>query len=560
MTKILIADDAKLVRSRMVARLGALPGVRSIIETADAKRTLAAIAAEQPDFIVLELHLPDGSGLDILQRLRSTGSLAKVIIHTAWPDDKWRQSSLDAGAEGYFEKGSGSLDAVAAVAALMRLGLCSGSGAGGAATAGTLLAVAGPGAPGPSSHDPDGAVLADGLTVLVVEDHDFQRKTLARLLKRLNATEVLEARDGREAMELLTRHAGSVQLIVCDLDMPRMDGLELLRHVAHSGSRAAVLITSAQELAVLNSVETMCQAYGVRPLGVIEKPVTRDVLAALLQQLKAQASDPAPLSPASPSSALAPAFDLDAILHGLGQGQFEAYFQPKCELATGRIVGAEALARWRHPAHGVLAPMHFIDLLEASGHLDLLTFPMIEASARACHRWHALGLRLGVSVNLSLSSLGDTTLAGRVTSTVRDAGLDPRHMTLEITETAAMTQIAPALENLARLRMHGFGLSIDDFGTGFASMEQLSRIAFTEMKIDRRFVSTMSSRREAGVIVASSIDIGRRLGITTIAEGVETQAQWDALKALDCAQAQGYLISRPIDGERFIDLCQRRNN
>jgi EAL domain-containing protein (putative c-di-GMP-specific phosphodiesterase class I) len=131
-------------------------------------------------------------------------------------------------------------------------------------------------------------------------------------------------------------------------------------------------------------------------------------------------------------------------------------------------------------------------------------------------------------------------------------------MTLEVTETAAMTDVGPALENLARLRMRGFGLSIDDFGTGFASMQQLGRIAFSELKIDRGFVSAMADTRQARAIVESSIDMARRLGITAVAEGIETQAEWDALRAAGCTQAQGYFVSRPVAEADFVALCAKR--
>lgn len=385
---------------------------------------------------------------------------------------------------------------------------------------------------------------AKGLVALVVEDHDFQRRTVARMLRSLGAREVLEAGDGKQALTLLQGTA-QMDLVVCDLDMPGMDGMEFLRHLGQAHNTTPVIISSAQERALLLSVEKMARAYGVRLLGTIEKPMTLDGLEDLIAKY-----EPAKPAPARAAAAVAK-FSLDQILHGLQQKQFEPFFQPKVELATGRTIGAEALARWRHPEHGPVGPYAFIALLEQSGKIDTLTLVMLEAAADACRAWREHGLELTVSVNLSLVSLTDTTLADRITQTVRSAGLDPRHMILEITETAAMTEVAPALENLARLRMRGFGLSVDDYGTGFSSLRQLTRVPFTEIKIDQGFVTGCATNPSSRTIVESSVDMARRLGIKSVAEGVETRSDWNLLKAAGCDVAQGYFIARPMAAQAF---------
>jgi EAL domain-containing protein (putative c-di-GMP-specific phosphodiesterase class I) len=239
----------------------------------------------------------------------------------------------------------------------------------------------------------------------------------------------------------------------------------------------------------------------------------------------------------------------------LREKQFEPFFQPKVDLANGRVLGAEALARWRHPDHGVIPPYAFIAPLEQSGEIDVLTLLMLEKAARACATWRERGLELTVSVNLSLVSLSDTTIAERITAIVRAGGLDPLHMILEVTETAAMTEIAPALENLTRLRMHGFGLSVDDYGTGFSSLRQLTRVPFTELKIDQSFVKNCSTNPSSLAIVESSVQMARRLNLKSVGEGVETQAEWDALKAIGCDMAQGYFIAKPMQQSLFQEFC-----
>ena len=158
-----------------------------------------------------------------------------------------------------------------------------------------------------------------------------------------------------------------------------------------------------------------------------------------------------------------------------------------------------------------------------------------------------------MSVNLSLKSLADVHLADRVTDLVRSQELDPRHVVLEVTESAATTDVGKALENLARLRMKGFGLSIDDYGTGYSSMQQLTRIAFTELKIDQSFVTNAAKQESARVILESSLEMAKKLNMTAVAEGVETQADWNLLRQLGCDLAQGYFIARPMEAGAYLD-------
>ena len=235
------------------------------------------------------------------------------------------------------------------------------------------------------------------------------------------------------------------------------------------------------------------------------------------------------------------------------------FLQPKVELGTGRVKGAEALGRWRHPQKGIIAPYAFIDVLEGTQNIDALTWVMVRKSAAFCRDWRAAsGLDVTVSANVSIQSLGDVHLADRLTELVRGENLDPRHMIIEVTESATTTSIGHALENLSRLRMKGFGLSIDDFGTGYSSMQQLTRIAFTELKIDRSFVANAATQQKARVVLESSLDMARKLKICSVAEGVETQQDWDLLRQLGCELAQGYLIAKPLDAAHFLQWTSER--
>jgi EAL domain-containing protein (putative c-di-GMP-specific phosphodiesterase class I) len=295
------------------------------------------------------------------------------------------------------------------------------------------------------------------------------------------------------------------------------------------------------------SVEAMTKAYGITLLGAIEKPVTQVKLEALLA--KHRPPQPRVGAPRQP----APSFTLEEIRQGLANDEFEPFFQPKIDLNTGALEGAEALARWRHPERGIVSPYFFIGPMEEGGLIDELTWVMVAKSVRQSCRW-AQGsppLAVTISINLSAKSLGDPSVADRISKIVRDEGADPGSFVLEVTESAAVAHVAETLETLARLRMRGFHLSIDDYGTGYSSLQQLSRIAFTELKVDQSFVMSALEVEASRVILESSLDMARRLKVRSVAEGVETRALWDLLLALGCDIAQGYFIARPLDAAAF---------
>lgn len=388
------------------------------------------------------------------------------------------------------------------------------------------------------------------LIFLVIEDHEFQRETLVEMLQGLQAGNVYSAADGQKGLEVLVKLGCRVDVVITDVEMPRMDGLEFVRRAGEAGYRGSVIIASALGRTLLAAAEAMTEAYGMSLLGSISKPVTPASLEALL--VRHGAPEPK-LQVRSPSR---PAYTLDEIIRGLDQDEFDPFFQPKVDLATRRVVGAEALARWRHPQHGILLPATFIRLLEDGGKIDELMWVMLDKAIAFCSTLNAAGMASSIAVNISVKSLNNTELANRVAEIAQGHNVEPAQVDLEITETAATTNLGAALENLARLRMKGFGLSIDDFGTGHSSMQQLSRIPFTELKIDRSFVTSAGTHEAARVMLTSSLEIARRLNLKTVAEGVETHQQWDMLRECGYDLAQGYFIAEPMDAKTYLTWIQ----
>jgi len=392
--------------------------------------------------------------------------------------------------------------------------------------------------------------LPPDLRLLIVEDHDFQRQQMAGCLRRLGAEDIHEAACGHSALELMADLEPPVDIVISDLDMPGMDGMEFIRRVGESWYEPALIIVSALEPSLIRSVRTMAAAYGLSLLDTIEKPATpRELLSALCKYKPDQRRH-------RPAPAVA-RYSVAELEAAIANDQFEPFFQPKVELATGRLCGLEALARWRHPEHGVLSPHVFIDALESQGRIDALTNIMLDKASAWCAFWRNSGLDIKVSVNISVQSLADIGLAESLIRRVRRQGLEPCQMTLEITETAVMIEVGRVLENLARLRMKGFELSIDDYGTGYSSMQQLTRIAAGELKIDRAFVNYASSHEEGRVILKSNLEMARKLNLTTVAEGVETLDDWALLAEYGCDQGQGYLIARPMAADAVSDWAQK---
>ncbi|MBC3872553.1 EAL domain-containing protein [Undibacterium flavidum] len=388
------------------------------------------------------------------------------------------------------------------------------------------------------------------LHILVVEDDTFQRRTLLSMLRSLGATTVSESANGKVALDLIRQSAAKpVNVTICDLQMPEMDGMEFLRHLGQEGYDVAIIIASALDSKLLTSVGRMTRMHGIKLLGTIEKPITLERLKELLNRHDLLVS-----KWQQPHDAIT--FSIAEIREGIELAQFEPFFQPKIDLRTGRLVGAEALARWIHPVHGVISPYAFIPLLEHSGDIDALTFLILEKSARACKTLLAQGHPLTISVNLSLSSLDKAGLAEKIVEIVNNAGIDADCIVLEVTESAVMTEVAIALENLARLSMNGFALSIDDYGTGYSSLQQLTRIPFSELKIDQCFVKDCTDNPEMSIVVKSSIDLAHKLGIKSVAEGAETQQDWDTLKMMGADTVQGYFIAKPMSQAMFLDFTQ----
>lgn len=380
--------------------------------------------------------------------------------------------------------------------------------------------------------------------VMVVEDSMVQRLHALDVLASLSITQVLEASDGKHALELLASQEIKPDILMTDLEMPGMDGVDLIRHIAEQHLTSSLIVVSSRESILLRTVETMAHEHGLTVLGVVQKPISHDNLANVISRFKyAQARGDKPQA--------SQRFSRDEIAHAVSNNELCLHYQPKVTAQSGVMRGVEALVRWQHPVRGLVGPNAFIPDAEATGVITQLTEWVINAALLQLSRWHAHGLNISVAVNLSPTSLSIPELADRISEVTNRLGVEPKYLVLEITESAAMSDVALALGTLARLRLKGFGLSIDDYGTGFSSMQQLSRIPFTELKIDRSLVHGATEKPQLHVMLQSTIEMSKRLHLTTIAEGVETVADWQLLGLLGCDLIQGYYVAKPMPGDQL---------
>ena len=245
------------------------------------------------------------------------------------------------------------------------------------------------------------------------------------------------------------------------------------------------------------------------------------------------------------------------LCQAIANNELVLHYQPKIDFNAAQVSGVEALVRWQHPVHGLMAPDTFIPLAEQTGLIKPLTKWVLKTALRQCEEWYRTGISLSMSINVSAISIQDPEFPGQMAKMLEDFDVPISQVELEITETAVMSEPVRAVECIRQLSALGFQIAIDDFGTGYSSMAYLKELLVAKIKIDKSFVKDMASNHNDAVIVRSTVELGHNLGLKVVAEGVEDQAAWDKLKGLGCDSAQGYYMSRPLPSVEFLAWLQK---
>jgi EAL domain-containing protein (putative c-di-GMP-specific phosphodiesterase class I) len=370
-------------------------------------------------------------------------------------------------------------------------------------------------------------------------------KLMSRMLNSLGFACVTAFESGYAALEYFDRSDRSMDLILLDLHMPEMDGIEFVRHLVERKFNGSLILVSGEDERMLHTFEALIRAHQVRCLGSLQKPVTPDSLAALL---KTKAPPTPRLMRANANANRAP--DVRA---AITKGELVNYYQPQVALATGQLVGVEALVRWRHPENGLVLPDQFIGIAEEHGLMEELTASVLAESFRQHSAWRETGLRLQLSVNVSVENLASLEFPDFAARLAAQANVTPKDVTLEVTESRLMKDVRAPLEILTRLRLKRFSLSIDDFGTGHSSLSQLRDFPFNELKIDRGFVHGVAQNETIRAIYDASLALALRLDMVSVAEGVEERSDWEFLRRTGCHLAQGYFIAKPMPADALVD-------
>jgi EAL domain-containing protein (putative c-di-GMP-specific phosphodiesterase class I)/AmiR/NasT family two-component response regulator len=324
-------------------------------------------------------------------------------------------------------------------------------------------------------------------------------------------------------------------LILVDLALNGADGVDVLRTLANRNCNAQVLVVSGLDQRLLNSAQRLGQGFGLSMLGTVQKPIKAAKLREIISHLPERAAD-------------VRAEELQDAIDG---GRLTVHYQPKVDMRTLRVTGAEALVRWEDPVRGLVLPGQFVGLAERNGLMVAMTRTVLDEAMRACRYWQDQGWDLSVAVNVSAGSLTDLEFPRAVAELLERNGLPPERLLLEVTESMAMTDPQTTMDILTRLRIKGIHVSLDDFGTGYSSLVELHRMPFSELKIDRSFVTQADRDEEARIIVQAILGLAHAMRMRVVAEGVETKAQWDMLAEFGCDIAQGYYLARPQAGTQF---------
>lgn len=248
----------------------------------------------------------------------------------------------------------------------------------------------------------------------------------------------------------------------------------------------------------------------------------------------------------------------NGLRRAMDRGEFAVFYQPKIDTNTRKVVGMEALVRWNHPERGLVSPFDFIPLAEETGLIVPLGEWILATACRQTKWWHDQGFPLHVAVNLSLRQFQQKDLAEKINNIVRDTGLDPSYLDLEVTESSIMNNAESAVDTLGALRETGIKVSIDDFGTGYSSLGYLKQLPIDVLKIDKSFVSDVTNNPDDAALVMTIITLAHNMRLKVVAEGVETEEQLRFLHLLKCDEWQGYLYSPPLAAEAFTELLAER--
>ena len=381
------------------------------------------------------------------------------------------------------------------------------------------------------------------LNCLVVDDDPMFSIVAESVLQSLSDGRIATAANGRQGLALLTSGSVIFDVVFLDLNMPDLDGLAFLRAAAEAGFKGRIVISSGEAEAILRSAQTMGQMLGISIAGAIRKPLKVEDVRAILEQ-DGSASAPGARAPH---------------LIALSDGSFDLtpFYQPQYDLLTGAIKGLEALIRLKTRDGQIHGPSKLFDSITDQADLTEVSIRIAEHVLADIAGWRSRGLASTVSINFDAAVLEQPAVVADIRRRVEEAGIDPMGICLEVTEKSLPKDPVKLIESLTRLRMAGFHISLDDYGTGASNFELLRLCPFSELKLDRSIIAGAVSDPVTRAFMRSSAQIARDLALITVAEGVETETELQEVRAAGMDRVQGFLFSRPLPASAVPGLLSQ---
>ena len=381
-----------------------------------------------------------------------------------------------------------------------------------------------------------GELMSSSDRIVLIDDDRVVGEIVSALAKAMG----LQCDVTRTPEEFFERVGPETTLILLDLVIPEMDGIEILRLLGKRNCKARIVLMSGINIRVIETAKKLAQSLGLSVVGHLQKPFPIGQLQDLL------GANIAPEKPADLENEQQIQIADEDLRLAFDRNEFVIYYQPQINITTGIVTGVEALSRWKHPELGLVFPDNFIHRIEALGLMDRFCWLTAERALNEVKQFSGSNGHLPrLAINISVSSLRDLKFPDIFMSLAHKYDFPAERIVLEITESGLM-EFSLALDVLTRLRMRNFKLSIDDFGTGYSMMKQLQNVPAIELKIDKMFVRNMHANHADLVMVEKIIEMGHELDMEVIAEGVETEEQFNILRERGCDGVQGYFFSRAL--------------
>ncbi|SCC21655.1 EAL domain-containing response regulator [Kosakonia oryziphila] len=392
--------------------------------------------------------------------------------------------------------------------------------------------------------------------VLIMDEHS---QDIMKLYTMLHATGLFDIRIASSATGTINLLENNhFHLAIIDISMPYMDGLQFIREITKRQMNTMLVLTSTHSRGLMNSISLVAKEHGLAVIGTLKKPYDDEALKRLTLQICSRKVGIPPRRHIYENPYHV--FDQNMVENSLKEGSIKAWFQPKIELNSGKIIGAEALARWEHSEYGFMLAGSFLDAIRLYKLQKKLLFKILNDALDAHTYWQHNGYCVPVSVNLPVPLFDDDQLPEELFQQVIAREVDPANICFELLEDEAISQPLNYYMGISNLRLKGFGLAQDDFGRGYNSMYNLISSPFTEVKIDKAFINGFAGDDVRETALIASVQLGKQLGLTVTVEGVETMRDLQFMRCIGCDCAQGFLISSAVSAEDFGELLSSKTS